>query len=326
MPASTTPASFTERNFLGRDQTLSFQLTSGLESADASVTFGEPALLGRDLSFGFTAFYRTTDFDNAAFNTEVIGVSPSIGFPLGERTRLRLSYTISSDEISDVADENSPILQREEGRRLTSAVGYRFIFDTRRTGLNPDAGVLLSFGQEFAGVGGDSRYVRTSARAIAQREFPQRELTFRAILEGAVLSSLGDDPSRVTDRFFNSPAKIRGFSSRGIGPRDLAAADDDVLGGNFEAYARFEADFPLGLPDEYGITGGLFLDMGSVWGLDDTNGAAEVDDDFALRAAAGVAVFWTTPIGPLALNFAWPLLSEPNDDERFFNLAIQTSF
>ena len=99
-----------------------------------------------------------------------------------------------------------------------------------------------------------------------------------------------------------------------------------MLGGNFEAYARLEADFPLGLPDEYGLTGGVFLDLGSVWGLDDTAGAAEVDDGFALRAAAGVALFWSTPIGPLALNFAWPLVSEENDEEQFFNLAIQTTF
>ena len=76
------------------------------------------------------------------------------------------------------------------------------------------------------------------------------------------------------NRFFNSPALIRGFESGGIGPRD-PFAPQDPLGGNYFAVARFEALFPLGfIPEEYGITGAAFLDAGSVWGLDDTDGGA----------------------------------------------------
>ena len=319
-------ATFSERNFLGRGQTLSFDLTTGLENQDASITFVEPALLGRDLRFGLDVFYRTTDFDDADFNTRVVGVSPSISFPVTEQARLRLSYSLSDDTISDVADGSSPIIQREEGSRITSALGYTLSYDTRQTGLNPNVGVLLSFGQELAGVGGDSQYVRSTARATIQREFPQSELIFRTALQAGAINSLGGTGTRVTDRYFNGPTKIRGFASRGIGPRDLGAANDDALGGNYEAFARFEIDFPLGLPDEYGITGGVFADFGTVWGLDDTAGAAVVDDEFLLRSSVGFSIFWTTPIGPLALNFAWPLQSEDYDDTRVFNLAIQTSF
>ena len=87
----------------------------------------------------------------------------------------------------------------------------------------------------------------------------------------------------MTDRFFGN-GKIRGFDANGIGPRDLAATNQDALGGNIFAVARFEADFPLGLPEEYGITGGAFLDVGSVWGLDNTAGSGgPVDDSFHPR-------------------------------------------
>ena len=71
----------------------------------------------------------------------------------------------------------------------------------------------------------------------------------------------------MTERFFGRN-KIRGFEPNGIGPRDLGSVNQDALGGNLFAVARFEADFPLGLPEEYGITGGAFLDVGSVWSLD----------------------------------------------------------
>ena len=94
------------------------------------------------------------------------------------------------------------------------------------------------------------------------------------------------------------------------------------------AVARFEADFPLGLPEEYGISGGLFLDVGSVWSLDDVVGTGGnlVDDDFSLRSAVGFSVFWATPIGPLRFNFAKALVKEDYDREQPFDLTISTKF
>ena len=112
------------------------------------------------------------------------------------------------------------------------------------------------------------------------------------------------------------------------GPRDLSAPNEDALGGNLFAVARLEADFPLGLPEEYGITGGVFLDAGSVWSLDDTVGfdGTEVDDSLNVRVAAGVSVFWTTPLGPLQFNFSSALKKEDYDRTQSFNVSVQTSF
>jgi outer membrane protein insertion porin family len=90
---------------------------------------------------------------------------------------------------------------------------------------------------------------------------------------------------------------------------------------------RLEAEFPLGLPEEYGITGGAFLDAGSVWSLDDIDGTSgPVDDSAYLRAAAGVSVFWTTPIGPLRFNFSQALKQEDYDLEQNFDLTVSTQF
>ena len=96
---------------------------------------------------------------------------------------------------------------------------------------------------------------------------------------------------------------------------------------------RFEAEFPLGLPEEYGIRGGVFLDVGSVWGLNDRagtgaqpNGDALVDDSFHLRSSIGVSIFWTTPIGPLRFNLSRALAKQDYDKEQTFDLTISTSF
>jgi len=99
--------------------------------------------LGRDLRAGFDLFQRTTDAEFADFDTENIGFEPSIDFPISENGRLRLTYQLSRDTISDVQPTVSPIIQRDAGDAITSALGYQYSYDTRRTGLNPTSGVLL---------------------------------------------------------------------------------------------------------------------------------------------------------------------------------------
>ena len=96
-------------------------------------------------------------------------------------------------------------------------------------------------------------------------------------------------------------------------------------GGNFFAAARLEAEFPIGLPEEYGITGGLFADIGSVWGLDNTLGGA-IDDSMRLRSSIGFSVFWDTILGPLRFNFSKALQKENYDQEQNFDLTVSTQF
>jgi outer membrane protein insertion porin family len=316
---------FSETNFLGRGQRLSVAVSTASDTQNSSFSFTEPALLGRDLSFSIGAFYKTSQSDFSVYDTRNIGFSTGIGFPLGEQSSLDLRIGVSEDKIFNY-DGTSAIIVAEEaqGALTTLSVGYGYEYDTRITGLNPKGGVLLRFGQDFAGLGGDTEYIKTTALALAETRVLNEEVTLRAIFEGGAITSLGGNVTRVTDRFFGG-GKIRGFEPNGIGPRDLTTAVDDALGGNLFAVARFEADFPLGLPEEYGITGGAFVDVGSVWSLDN-DGGGTVDDSFHPRASVGVSVFWTTPIGPLRFNFSHAFVKEDYDKEQTFDLTISTKF
>ncbi|AZQ67539.1 outer membrane protein assembly factor BamA [Silicimonas algicola] len=317
---------FSERNFLGRGQSLSFNLESGTENSRSTFSFAEPAFLGRDLTFGLRLAYITSDYDNATYDTTVASISPSLSFPVSENGRLTLRYEAAREEIVDVSTDASPIIQAEEGDLFRSSLGYDYTLDLLRGGLNPNRGVRVSFGQEFAGLGGDVEYVKSSVRGVAQRDFLNEEVTLRAIFEGGTISSIGDGGTRVTDRYFLNSRQLRGFASREVGPRDTGAAEPEVLGGNNFASLRFEADFPLGLPEEYGLSGGVFADFASLWGLDDTAGVATVDDSFELRSAVGFSLYWTTPIGPLKMNFAKPIQKNDLDVEKSFDLTISTQF
>lgn len=338
---------FSETNFLGRGQALSLSVANTSDTQNSSFSFTEPSVMGRDLSFNVNGYYRTSDNDNALYNTRAIGFGFGIGFPVGEQSRLDLTYRLSEDKLFDYdLDEttglpganSSPIIRREEqagkdGALITSAIGYRYQYDNRITGLSPTNSFLFRFGQEVGGLGGDTKFLSTTALAVAETKVMSEEVTLRAIFEGGYIHGLSGQTTRVTDRFFGN-GKIRGFESNGIGPRD-GGTDGyrDALGGNAFAVARFEADFPLGLPEEYGITGGAFLDVGSVWSLDDVQGldvgdgrGGVVDDGFNPRVAVGLSLMWNTPMGPLRFNFSKALVKEDYDKEQSFDLTISTKF
>ena len=312
-----------ESNFLGRGQFVSVRIGTTANNKDSSITFIEPSILDRDLRFKFTAWYNTTDKSNSDYSTKRLGVSPSLEFPLSERTRLELRYKLSSDKIFSVDANSSNILKAEEARgaEVTSALGYTLSYDTRVNAADPTTGLLLRFNQDFAGVGGDINSITSTGTATFETKVWNEEITLRAELEGGAVASSGN-PTRLVDRFTGN-GKIRGFEANGLGPRDLTAVNQDALGGNLFAAARFEAEFPLGLPEEYGITGGVFADVGSVWGLDNPG---TIDDNLHMRSSVGISIFWASVIGPLRFNFSKALSKESYDKEQAFDVTVSTKF
>jgi outer membrane protein insertion porin family len=318
---------FSEKNFLGRGQAIAVDVTTGTDTVNSSINFVEPFLLGRDLKLKFGAYYNTAEGANTSYDTESIGINTGLEFPVSQNGRLELRYGLTQNKIKNVPADSSDLLITEEGLKqpIASAIGYTYTYDNKISGLSPTNRLLLSFSQDFAGLGGDAKYIKTRALGMAETKVFHEEITLRAIFEGGAVASLGGYQTRVGDRFFGS-SEIRGFKPNGIGPRDTLAINNDAVGGNMFAVARFEADFPLGLPEEYGITGGVFLDVGSVWGLDSTAGTMTIDDSMNLRSTIGFGLDWKTPIGPLRFNFTKALKKESYDQDQSFDLTISTKF
>lgn len=317
----------TEQNFLGRGQILGLQLSTGTDDRAAGINFVEPFFLGRDLRLGFGANYIKTEGLNSDYDTRQIQVQPSLEFPVSANGRLELRYRLSEDRLSGVTEDSSQLLIDEEGTRLTSALGYTYNWDSRRTGLDPLTAYRFRFSQDFAGAGGDTKTIATTALAGVESTAWRDDVTLRAELEAGAIYTYGDYSTWILDRY-RTGNRIRGFRPNGYGPRDLEAGNEDALGGNYFWAARTEAQFPIGLPEEYGISGGLFADVGSLWGLDQrvgTNGVL-VDDDMYVRASVGASIFWTTPIGPLRFNFSRALRKQDADEVQNFDLTIQTNF
>ena len=317
---------YAERNFLGRGQDFRLKYNSGVGSRTYSLGFIEPEFLSPGLSLGLSSKFTETEKENSNYDTTILDVSPQVSFPISDYSKLSVSIGYNETELRNAVNVGS-IIQNEvdlgQDERAYSRIAYTY--NTLRDGLDPNFGVLFKLSQEVSGFTGDGESSKTSALARLQRKILNEEVLVKGTLEGGVLD-YGN--SRVTDRFFLGSALMRGFEPGGIGPREIVNEGEvinDALGGNTFAVLRLEAEFPLGLPEEYGIDGGIFFDVGNLWSLDNISEDV-IYDDGSWRSVLGASLFWKTPIGPLRFNFSRPLKKETFDREQNFDLTIRTQF
>lgn len=326
----------TERNFLGRGQRLGIKFSTAQDSEEYVIGFTEPQLLGRNLRFDIDLGVsgRTSSF--ASYDIERRFFLPALTFRTGDDSRLQVRYSWRNSEmLARDTGTNGIVVGREiaQGKQTSGSLGFTYTYDSRLSGLNPNAGILLQAGTDIAGLGGDSKYVRSTAKVIGQTRVLNEEVTLRATFEAGGIKWRGNNFSRAVDRFVLGSDVMRGFEPAGIGPRDTSNGVNDALGGNLYAVLRLEAEFPLGLPDEIGLRGGVFYDIGNVWGLSnvDTAGVGTgvggiQGADGSTRHVIGFSFLWTTAIGPLRFNFSKAIKKESFDKEQSFDLTIQANF
>ena len=317
---------YSERNFLGRGQALSLKMTAGTGNQTYSFDFTEPAFLYNDLSLSLLTSYAETQRQFSQYNTSALKIRPQLSFPLSEQTRLGVRYQYAESKLSNASLSTGAVIGEELalGNISESGLGYTLSFDSRRTGLDPDAGVLARIEQDFSGLGGDTTSLKTTGLISGEMKVLGEEVTLIGTIEGGMLS-YSKGQSRVVDRFQLGSGIMRGFEPGGIGPReyDSDKGVNDALGGDKFAAMRLEALFPIGLPEEYGITGGVFYDVGNLWGLEYDSADIQYEKG-AWRQAAGVSIIWITPVGPFRFNFSRAIAKELLDTANDFELTLAT--
>lgn len=311
-----------ERNLLGRGQDLLLAATIAGERTEFDLSFTEPYFLDRDVSAGFDLFHITRDLqDESSFDQERTGGAVRLGYPLSQRWRQNLRYRVERNEITDVDASASRFIRDQEGERDTSALSQRITYDSRDSALFPTNGTLFWFDTEVAGLGGDAKYV--SATTGASWFYPVfDQVTFNLLGEVGAIEGYSDTDVAINERFFIGGTTLRGFESSGIGPRD--AVTDDSLGGNRFYRGTAELSFPIGLPEELGIKGHAFSDVGSLWELDDDDPG--ILEDTTVRTSVGAGLSWRSPFGPVRVDLATPLTKEDYDREEAFRFNFGTRF
>ena len=311
-----------ERNFLGKGQTVKLDLSSSKIEKQSEIGFEDPSFLGRNLLAGISLGQKTSTPSATPLKTETLYFSPTIGFPLSRDSNLSIKYRLNQDEVKLTTNSLlvSPIIRTDVGNKDKSALIFSYNLDKTNSVVSPTAGYDFRITQEFSGLGGNVSYSKSELKFKTYKTIIRDDIILTSDLSSGIIS--GSDAS-IMNRFTLGGDRLKGFRNQGIGPYDTLY--NTPLGGKMFTSLSLQASFPIGVPEEYGIFGGLFIDTGSLWGLDNT-ASGRVDDSANIRSAAGVSIFWDSAIGPLRFNWSRPIKRESYDVIENFRFTIDTRF
>jgi outer membrane protein insertion porin family len=332
-----------ERNFLGRGQNVVLSTNLSFKRQALNFSFTEPYFLGRRMSAGFDGVFQRTDLeDESSYSTQQYGGAVRLGFRIDENSTVGTKYSLlhRNVEVNEDADVSRAILD-SEGASLKSMFGLNYTYDQLDNPLKPTSGYRLQSMNEFAGIGGDVRYASTEAAGYYF--YPLMEgFVVKVKGTGGYMTGWGGEDVPILDRFFKGGDSFRGFARSGIGPRmerQGGGGDTDAIGGQIYGIGTVEVSFPVGLPEEFGVSGSVFTDFGTLFNApekDETNAACptvtlggnvcRVFDDPKLRASAGAGLTWESPFGPLRVDVAYPFLKADYDEVEYFRFGIATRF
>lgn len=325
--------SFLERNLVGTGKILNagVQVSKNTTSYYGGIT--DPHFLDRDLSLGVSGFINKSGRGQSVLsNTDQnyrqhsVGGKTSLGYEIKEDLSHEIDYLIKRDTLSAPSPSSSIFLQEQMGKFITSAIGHTIAYDQRDSKIIAKNGYLVSVSQEYAGIGGDNKYLKHEVDGKYYKSFIQNKLTLKLSASGGDIAALGGRVIRISDRFNLGDYSLRGFASGGVGPREKVT--NEGLGGKRYYTFSTELNFPTPVPEEFNLTGAVFMDLGSLWGVglnkakyQSPNG---IYNDKSLRASVGFGFIWVTRFAPIRMDWGFAVKKKKYDDTQHFHLRFST--
>ena len=312
-----------ERNFLGTGNIVGISASTSDSETQVDLSLTNPYFMDMPLLAGVDVYHIMHDYtDDSSYKSRTSGGALRFGWDYTERLSQTAKYTLQSDNVTQVDADASLYIKKQQGKRTTSMVGEVLTYDTRDSVINPTQGFVSSWGIDVAGLGGDTRFVRTNLSATKYFELIDKwVLSLNAT--GGIIHGLNQDV-RINNAYYLGGANLRGFESGGVGARDKQT--DDSLGGNWRVTATAQLMFPLGLPEEFGLRGKVFADAGTIGKPDDIDNWDDVWYSSKIRASVGVGLLWRSPMGPINIDFGFPVMKEPYDKKEVFRLNFGSGF
>jgi outer membrane protein insertion porin family len=313
--------SFQTSNFMGRGESLTVSLQMGSRSENYQVAFSEPFLFDRNITGGVDVYKRTLRYIDQ-FTQEATGGNVTAGFPLAGFSRMFMVYSYEAVTVSDLnplyySDElvrRNPyladsLLIGEGGRRTISKVTPSFVHNTVDNPIFPNSGTRLTGSVDFAGLGGNTNFVKPRAEYARFQPLNRRmSVGFRSQFEWIRPYGSTTVLPITETLYLGGEYTIRGFDIRSIGPRD-PLNPTLVLGGNKSML--FNGEFLINIAGPVRLV--LFYDTGQV---------REVGEKFGWMENIYRTVDPASPV--LYDPFSTTQLSDPNAPPRYREVIGET--
>jgi outer membrane protein insertion porin family len=342
-----------ERNLLGRGQYIKGSVTYGQYARGGEFSFAEPYFLGYRMSAAIDLFDKQTlQSSYQSFGSTTLGGGLTFGFPLREDLALQIRYSAYQQSLSLApalmdcspsfpppacyADGEASLAIKQQvlnGKQIVSLAGYGLTYSTLDNNKNPHSGLIVTFRQDVAGLGGDVDFIKST---FDTRYYHELIGDWVAMLRGQAgyVTSFGGQQLRMVDNFFGGPQLVRGFQVNGFGPRDLTPGTNlDAIGGTKYWASTVELQSPIpNLPKDVGIKMAVFADAGALWdyrgqiNFPNFGQSITLADSNMIRSAVGVGLIWESPFGPLRFDYAIPLSKTSYDIVQQFRFSGGTKF
>ncbi len=319
-----------ERNLFGRAWTLAFSGKFGSQSTLFELTFIDPRFNDTRLLVGGDAFVTKTIYDE--YQRTSAGAKARFGYPLGEFTKIYWSYKLERYNIADVEDDAADVIKDYEGDHIASVIDVTLDRDSTNDRFLPTKGTSNTLSVDYAGgaIGGSDDYIRY---VYSSHWFKKVwwDTVFHAHGQiGYLMNNFGSDETPPFERFYLGGINtVRGYPSRKVAPKDEDSGDR--IGGDKEFFVNLEYIFPI--YEEMKIMGLVFFDAGNAWPEGEMyfSGSSENEDDqspvLGLYKSVGVGVRWNSPLGPLRVEYGWPLDKLPDSDQNGkLEFSVGTTF
>ncbi len=307
-----------QRNFLGKGQTLSFKGILGGSTQRFSLSFFEPYFRDTRLSFGVDIYnwqYEYTDYTK-----DSVGGAIRFGYPLTDNLSFYFGARVDNTDLSDVSDNASYIIRNSMDIESTRSLNAGLTYDTRNRYFNPSRGWQNNIFIEYAGgfLGGDASYVKLRGDFGYYHRLGKFFVGHIKFGAGYMFKGRnGEMP--VYERFFlGGLDSIRGYKYGDVSPRD--SETDERIGGEYMGYIQNELIFPI--LKNMGLNGVVFFDMGNVWS-DESGEGFDITD---LRKSVGVGIRWLSPMGPLRVEWGYNIDRQEGDDQSNWEFRMGGNF
>lgn len=324
--------SLTERNFLGRGQYLRAAIGASQSGRTFDFSFTEPRFMGLKVAAGVDAYRRINDETTASFyGTETTGGQLRFGIPLTSALSANIFAGYEQKLISDVKDNpahKSALVN--DGQEFQKAfTGYTLTWNGVDDVKKPTEGLYATFSQQYINLnyaGTTDHLLKSEARARYFVPLLQDSGMVASVRgQAGVINNIGGGAGvHVVEAFTPGSQLVRGFQGRGFGPR---LASGEYLGTTMFAGISGEIEFPIpGLPENYGLSGAVWVDAAWIGDASDIIGGAAVptSNDEPWRASVGASLIWASPFGPLRGDFAHVLNKSTDDRTQVFQFTIST--
>ncbi|MBN2483541.1 MAG: outer membrane protein assembly factor BamA [Candidatus Omnitrophica bacterium] len=296
--------------FTGDGQDLSLYASFGTLSESYELSFTKPWIFDTPVSFGFDVYKREHEREEDvgyAYHSDTTGGALRLAKEFSDTLKGGIAYRIENVKIDDVVDTATAALKAEEGENDLSSIELSLQWDTRDNVFNPSEGFYFTNSFQFTGgfMGGDKDFNKLFSRFSVYLPLFKKSVFELRTRVGLADPFDNTDTVPIYERFFAGGAStIRGYNERKIGPIDPVT--EDPIGG--EALFVYNVEYTYPLTDFLKVAG--FFDSGDVW--------AERKDFLSggLKSSVGVGLRIKTPLGPIDLDYGWPLDNEPGEEGK----------